>query len=107
MRLPKSERRLRRMCMKQRALEALQRSGAQVLCGRSVFHAEVSGLVQTLEETSSGSHVEEFRFEQLILATGARERFLPFLQAGRCPESSEQAGCRRWFVPDIPLPASA
>lgn len=64
--------------VKQRALEELQRSGAQVLCGRSVFNAEASGLVQTLEETSSGSLVEEFRFEQLILATGARERFLPF-----------------------------
>jgi len=61
---------------RQRALDALRRSGAQVLPGRSVFSAEASGVVQTLEETTS--RVEEFRFDKLILATGARERFLPF-----------------------------
>jgi NADPH-dependent 2,4-dienoyl-CoA reductase/sulfur reductase-like enzyme len=31
-----------------------------------------------MRESSSGSQVEEFLFEKLILATGARERFLPF-----------------------------
>jgi NADPH-dependent 2,4-dienoyl-CoA reductase/sulfur reductase-like enzyme len=35
-------------------------------------------MLQTLHETGSGTLVEQFRFEQLILATGARERFLPF-----------------------------
>jgi NADPH-dependent 2,4-dienoyl-CoA reductase/sulfur reductase-like enzyme len=64
--------------MKGKALESLRRSGAQVLVGRSVFAAEASGSVQTLQETASETWVEEFRFEQLILATGARERFLPF-----------------------------
>ena len=63
---------------KWRALERLRRSGAQMLGGRCVFSAEASGTVQTSQETSSGSRVEQFRFEQLILATGARERFLPF-----------------------------
>jgi NADPH-dependent 2,4-dienoyl-CoA reductase/sulfur reductase-like enzyme len=63
---------------KSRALERLRRSGAQVLTGRCVFSANVSGTVQTSQENSSGTHVEQFRFEQLILATGARERFLPF-----------------------------
>jgi NADPH-dependent 2,4-dienoyl-CoA reductase/sulfur reductase-like enzyme len=63
---------------KQRALERLRRSGAQVLGGRCAFNAEASGTLQTLQETDSGSLVEQFSFEQLILATGARERFLPF-----------------------------
>src|SRR5580698_9675757 len=63
---------------KHRAMERLQRSGAQVLNGRSVFSAEASGTVQTLQETVSGSVVEQFHFEKLVLATGARERFLPF-----------------------------
>jgi NADPH-dependent 2,4-dienoyl-CoA reductase/sulfur reductase-like enzyme len=63
---------------KYRAMERLRRSGAQVFGGRCVFSAEASGTVQTSQETSNGSRVEQFRFEQLILATGARERFLPF-----------------------------
>jgi D-hydroxyproline dehydrogenase subunit alpha len=63
---------------KQRALQRLQRSGAQVLTGRCVFSADASGTLQTFEETASGSFAEEFRFEQLVIATGARERFLPF-----------------------------
>lgn len=64
--------------MKRRAIEALRNSGAQVFPGRSVFSAEASGTVLTMQDTGDGSQVEEFRFEQLILATGARERFLPF-----------------------------
>ena len=68
----------RRNTLKRRALERLQRSGAQVLGGRCVFSAEASGTLQTLQESATGSLVEEFHFEQLILATGARERFLPF-----------------------------
>ncbi len=63
---------------KQRALEKLQRSGARVLAGRSVFSADASGTLQAFQESGSARFAEEFRFEQLILATGARERFLPF-----------------------------
>ena len=63
---------------KRQAIERLRQSGAEVLGGRFVFSADASGALQTLQETSSGSLVEQFRFEQLILATGARERFLPF-----------------------------
>jgi NADPH-dependent 2,4-dienoyl-CoA reductase/sulfur reductase-like enzyme len=63
---------------KQRAMERLQRSGAEVLNGRSVFSADASGTVQTLQETASDSLVEQFHFEKLVLTTGARERFLPF-----------------------------
>jgi D-hydroxyproline dehydrogenase subunit alpha len=64
--------------MKRRAVERLRASGAQVLEGRSVFDVEATGAARTLHETGSGNRVEEFHFEQLILATGARERFLPF-----------------------------
>ena len=63
---------------RQRALERLRRSGAQVLSSRRVFAAHRSGTLQALHETSSGCVVEEFHFEQLTLATGAREGFLPF-----------------------------
>jgi len=68
----------RRDAAKQRAMDRFQRSGAQLLAGRCVFGADASGTLQTLRETASGSFAEEFRFEQLVLATGARERFLPF-----------------------------
>jgi NADPH-dependent 2,4-dienoyl-CoA reductase/sulfur reductase-like enzyme len=63
---------------KQRALARLARSGAKLLTGRSVFNAEASGLVYAMHETAGVFHVEPFRFERLILATGARERLLPF-----------------------------
>jgi D-hydroxyproline dehydrogenase subunit alpha len=63
---------------KLRAIERLERSGAQLLAGRSVFSAEASGTVVAVDETDSGMQPEQFHFEQLILATGARERFLPF-----------------------------
>jgi D-hydroxyproline dehydrogenase subunit alpha len=63
---------------KLRALERLGRSGAQVLASRSVFSAEASGTVHAVYETGSGTLSEQFHFKQLILATGARERFLPF-----------------------------
>jgi len=63
---------------KRRALERLRRSGAQVLSSRCVFTVEASGTLQTLHEAASASLVEKFHFEKLILATGARERFLPF-----------------------------
>jgi NADPH-dependent 2,4-dienoyl-CoA reductase/sulfur reductase-like enzyme len=63
---------------KKRVLERLRRSGAQLLGGRSVFAAEASGTVKALHESAAGGSVEEIAFEQLVLATGARERFLPF-----------------------------
>jgi NADPH-dependent 2,4-dienoyl-CoA reductase/sulfur reductase-like enzyme len=63
---------------KQKAKARLTRSGALVLGNHRVFDAESSGTVQALAETARGSSVVQFRYEQLILATGARERFLPF-----------------------------
>ncbi len=63
---------------KQQALDRLYRSGAQLLTRRVVFNASASGFAEALHETATDSNVETFRFQQLILATGARERFLPF-----------------------------
>jgi NADPH-dependent 2,4-dienoyl-CoA reductase/sulfur reductase-like enzyme len=63
---------------KQKALDRFGRSGAQMLGGRTVFNADASGTVQALYESASGGIAEMFEFEKLILATGARERFLPF-----------------------------
>lgn len=54
--------------------ERLQRAGAPVLCGTRIFHQPYPGWL--LGETSGV--VCELRYQQLILATGARERFLPF-----------------------------
>ena len=63
---------------KRRALERLQRSGARIHIARSVFSADPSGTVQALHESAGSSVVEQYRFDHLILATGAREHFLPF-----------------------------
>jgi NADPH-dependent 2,4-dienoyl-CoA reductase/sulfur reductase-like enzyme len=63
---------------RRRAIERLEHAGAQLLAGRSVFNVEASGIVHTLQENGSDSLLEQFHFQQLILATGARERFLPF-----------------------------
>ena len=53
----------------------LRRSPVEVLCGWRVFAHPGPGVLQA--EGSRGD-VAEFGFSSLILATGARERFLPF-----------------------------
>jgi len=53
--------------------ERLRSSGAMVLCGR-VFHQPEPRIL--LAENDDG--LQELHYEKLILATGARERFLPF-----------------------------
>jgi NADPH-dependent 2,4-dienoyl-CoA reductase/sulfur reductase-like enzyme len=63
---------------KQRALDRLHRSGAEWLAGRTVYSASAAGHVDVLQENLPTSSAENIQFEQLILATGARERFLPF-----------------------------
>ena len=63
---------------KQRAFGRLERSGAKVLGAHRVFDAEAPGMLSALDETAAGSTVVRFRYEQVVLATGARERFLPF-----------------------------
>ena len=61
-----------------RAMAMFQDPGAELLPGRRVVDAPQPKVLQTLVEDADGSRTESFRFDKLILATGARERFLPF-----------------------------
>jgi NADPH-dependent 2,4-dienoyl-CoA reductase/sulfur reductase-like enzyme len=63
---------------KQRSIEALQASGAELLRGRRVVDAPATGVLRTVIDTDVGAQSESFAWDRLILATGARERFLPF-----------------------------
>jgi NADPH-dependent 2,4-dienoyl-CoA reductase/sulfur reductase-like enzyme len=62
---------------RERAVAAFEASGAVLLAGRQVVDAAAQG--GTLQAwVGAEQRIEGFRFESLILATGARERFLPF-----------------------------
>lgn len=62
-----------------KALAALHGSGAQLLPMHRIFGASGPATLEALHEpASSPPHTVRFRFQQLILATGARELFLPF-----------------------------
>ena len=54
--------------------QRLLRSGATVVCGLRVVHQPEAGVL--LSENLDG--FRELSYEKLVLATGARERFLPF-----------------------------
>ncbi|HLJ77433.1 MAG TPA: FAD/NAD(P)-binding oxidoreductase [Acidobacteriaceae bacterium] len=54
--------------------DRLQRAGVSVLCGMRVFHQPQAGMLLAERDED----VSELRYRKLILATGARERFLPF-----------------------------
>ncbi len=51
-----------------------QAAGVVLLCGMRVFHQPEAGVL--LAETTDNLY--ELRYQKLVLATGARERFLPF-----------------------------
>ena len=55
-------------------IRRLQSTGAQVLCGTQVFHQTQPGSL--LAEAQNG--LLDLRYRKLIVATGAREMFLPF-----------------------------
>lgn len=57
-------------------LDRLARSGAKVASGATVFDATTDG--ERALFVDLGGRTVKVAFEQLILATGARERFLPF-----------------------------
>jgi NADPH-dependent 2,4-dienoyl-CoA reductase/sulfur reductase-like enzyme len=63
---------------KSKAIHEFQASGAELLCGRRVVDAPSPNILQTVTDFPYGCMVESFSWQQLILATGARERFLPF-----------------------------
>lgn len=60
------------------ALHQLAKSGATLLFGYRVFDAPAPGTLHALRETAGEPVVVALRYDKLILATGARERFLPF-----------------------------
>ena len=64
--------------VKRKTLLALRVSGARVFSGWSVFDAPRPGTVRAIYENYSSTHTADIAYERLVLATGARERFLPF-----------------------------
>ncbi|HEV2275459.1 MAG TPA: FAD/NAD(P)-binding oxidoreductase [Acidobacteriaceae bacterium] len=56
------------------ALGRLRESGAELLAGWRVFDAPAEGRLRAASATAAAT----FCYERLVLATGARERFLPF-----------------------------
>jgi len=64
---------------KARSIARFRASGATLFSGRQVVDADASNRPGRLDAwVASTQRLETFIFEQLILATGARERFLPF-----------------------------
>ena len=75
----------------QRLIESIETNQVSILNSTQVF-AKTGG-DGLLAETRDG--VVAVRYEKLIIATGARERFCRF-PAGRCRAFSVRAACRRW-----------
>jgi NADPH-dependent 2,4-dienoyl-CoA reductase/sulfur reductase-like enzyme len=63
---------------KSAALERLQRAGVRQLLGYTVFNASASSYIEATHESGTALGVVQVSYSQLIMATGARERFLPF-----------------------------
>ena len=63
---------------KDQALRKLVASGATLLSGYRVFDTPAPQTLQAIRETANDTEVIALRYKRLILATGARERFLPF-----------------------------
>jgi len=61
-----------------KVLNALASSSATLLFDYRVFDAPAPRTLHALRETEGGAEAVTLRYERLILATGARERFLPF-----------------------------
>jgi D-hydroxyproline dehydrogenase subunit alpha len=61
---------------RERAIAKFETSGAQLFAGRQVVDIGVFGELRAWVDTSR--RLETFAFSRLIIATGARERFLPF-----------------------------
>src|SRR3954454_6536220 len=55
-------------------ISRLKTSGVNVLCGKRVFHQPEAGVLLA----EGADNICELRYRTLILATGARESFLPF-----------------------------
>jgi NADPH-dependent 2,4-dienoyl-CoA reductase/sulfur reductase-like enzyme len=68
----------RERAKKTKALRELASSGATLLSGYRVFDVPAPGTLQAIRETDGDAEVVALQYDRLILATGARERFLPF-----------------------------
>jgi NADPH-dependent 2,4-dienoyl-CoA reductase/sulfur reductase-like enzyme len=64
--------------VKRKTLLTLRVSGARIFSGWSVFDAPRSGSLRAIHDSGAEIHTTDVSYEQLVLATGARERFLPF-----------------------------
>jgi NADPH-dependent 2,4-dienoyl-CoA reductase/sulfur reductase-like enzyme len=64
--------------VKRKTLLALRVSGARVFSGWSVFAAPRPGVLRATCGNGTDTHTTDISYERLIVATGARERFLPF-----------------------------
>jgi D-hydroxyproline dehydrogenase subunit alpha len=63
---------------RERTSAAFRRSGAILLNGRCVVDASGPRTIRTMTDTNNGQIAESFEWQRLVLATGARERLLPF-----------------------------
>ena len=63
---------------KRKSLLALRVSGARVFSGWRVFDAPRPQTLRAICDSGRDIHTTDISYERLILATGARERFLPF-----------------------------
>ena len=61
---------------RKRTTDAFAASGATLLHGRRVVGAPAAGVLDTWQDGATS--VERLRYGKLVIATGARERFLPF-----------------------------
>jgi NADPH-dependent 2,4-dienoyl-CoA reductase/sulfur reductase-like enzyme len=64
--------------VKRKTLLTLRVSGAQIFSGWRVFDAPRSGSLRAIHDSGPEIHTIDVSYEQLVLATGARERLLPF-----------------------------
>ncbi len=64
--------------VKRKAFLTLRVSGARIFSGWRVFDAPGSGVLRAINDSGPEIHAIDVSYEQLVLATGARERFLPF-----------------------------
>jgi D-hydroxyproline dehydrogenase subunit alpha len=63
---------------RRKVLLSLRASGARIFSGWTVFDAPGNRTLRAIQEDGPDVHTIDFSYQKLILATGARERFLPF-----------------------------
>jgi D-hydroxyproline dehydrogenase subunit alpha len=63
---------------KRKAVLVLRASGARVFYGWTVFDAPREKTLRAIQQDGAEVHTIDLSYQKLILATGARERFLPF-----------------------------